>query len=99
LIACANVANLMLVRIEGRQHELAIRTALGADRGQLARELLTESMTLALLGGLLGLGIAYAGLRLLIALAPANLPRLDQISLDSTVLLFTLATAIATGLI
>ncbi len=99
LIACANVANLMLVRIDGRQHELAIRTALGADRGQLTRELLTESMTLALLGGLLGLGIAYAALRLLIALAPANLPRLDQISLDGTVLLFTLATSIATGLI
>jgi putative ABC transport system permease protein len=99
LIACANVANLLLVRVEGRFHELAIRTALGAERGQLARELLTESLTLALLGGLLGLALAYAALRLLVSLAPANLPRLDQISLDPMVLLFTLAISIAAGVL
>jgi predicted permease len=99
MIACANVANLLLVRVEGRQHELAIRAALGADRGQLARELLMESVTLAILGGLLGLGLAYAGLRVLTTLAPTNLPRLDQITIDSTVLLFTLAISLVAGVV
>ncbi len=97
LIACANVANLLLVRVEGRQHELAIRAALGASRGQIARELLMESLMLGLAGGLLGLGFAYAGLRLLIALAPANLPRLDLITIDGTVLLFTLVISLIAG--
>jgi predicted permease len=97
LIACANVANLLLVRVEGRQHELAIRAALGANRGQLARELLMESVTLAVLGGLLGLGLAGAGLKVLSTLAPTNLPRLDQITMDGTVLLFTLAISLLAG--
>src|SRR5690349_19357364 len=87
LIACANVANLLLVRVDGRQHELAVRAALGASRGQIARELLFESTVLGLGGGLLGLGFAYAGLKVLIALAPANLPRADLITIDGTVLL------------
>jgi putative ABC transport system permease protein len=99
LIACANVANLLLVRVEGRQHELAIRSALGASRGQIARELLLESLTLGLAGGIAGLALAFAALRVLIAMAPAHLPRIDQISIDGLVLLFTLAISILAGLL
>jgi putative ABC transport system permease protein len=97
LIACANVANLLLVRVEGRQHELAIRAALGADRGHIAREVLLESVTLGVIGGVVGLGLAYCALRLLTAIAPANLPRLEQISIDGTVLLFTLVISLVAG--
>jgi putative ABC transport system permease protein len=99
LIACANVANLLLVRVEGRQHELAIRAALGASRGRIARELLIESVTLGLLGGGLGLFIAQAALRVLKAMAPAHLPRVDQIGIDGLVLIFTLAISLAAGLL
>lgn len=99
LIACANVANLLLVRAEGRQQELAIRAALGADWKAIAKELLVESMTLGVLGGAFGLGIAYGSLRLLVALAPANLPRLSQISIDAPVLLFTFLVSIFAGLL
>jgi putative ABC transport system permease protein len=99
LIACANVANLLLVRAEGRRHELAIRAALGAGWSQIARELLAESMTLGLLGGLAGLGVAYGAIRILVAMAPPHLPRLDQISLDATVVLFTLAISLFAGLL
>jgi putative ABC transport system permease protein len=99
LIACANVANLMLVRVEGRQHELAIRAALGARRRDIARELLMESVALGLLGGILGLGIAEASIRLLIAIAPANLPRLNEISIDPVVLAFTFVTALGSGVL
>ena len=74
-IACANVANLLLVRAEGRQHELAIRAALGASRAEVAREILLESVSLGVAGGVLGLGLAAAALRLLVTIAPANLPR------------------------
>ena len=80
LIACANVANLLLVRAEGRQQELAIRAALGADRGRIARELLAESVALGVAGGALGLVVAFAALRLLVYIAPASLPRLDEIA-------------------
>src|SRR5439155_18693101 len=89
LIACANVANLLLVRAEVRQRELSLRAALGAGRGRIIRSLLVESMLLGLIGGALGIGLAYAGLRLLLAIGPANLPRLSEISLDSRTLAFT----------
>jgi putative ABC transport system permease protein len=99
LIACANVANLLLVRVEGRRQELAIRAALGAGWGQIARELLLESVTLAVVGGLLGLAFAYGAIRLLVAIAPAQLPRLDEIAIDAPVLLFTLAVSLVAGLL
>ncbi len=99
LIACANVANLFLVRAEGRQQELAIRSALGADRWQTARELLGESLALGLFGGVLGAGIAWAAVKLLIALAPAGLPRLEEIAIDPIVLGFTLAVSLLAGLL
>jgi putative ABC transport system permease protein len=97
LIACANVANLLLVRAEGRQQELAIRAALGAGWGAIARELLAESVTLGVLGGALGIAFAYGAIHLLIALGPANLPRLDLIAIDWRALLFTLALSLAAG--
>ncbi len=98
LIACANVANLLLVRAESRQQELAIRAALGAGWGRIAREMLLESLTLGVLGGALGLALAYAALRLLIAEAPPMLPRLDEIRIDPLVLGFTLAVSLLAGL-
>jgi putative ABC transport system permease protein len=99
LIACANVANLLLVRAEGRQHELAIRAALGASWHDIARELLMESVVLGLLGGALGLGLSYGAIRALIAMAPANLPRLNEISIDPAVILFTFVAALVTGVL
>jgi predicted permease len=99
VIACANVANLLLVRAEGRGQELAVRTALGAGWRHLARLLMVESLALGLLGGLIGLGLAYGGLRVLVALAPANLPRLNEITIDAAVLGFAVATSIASGLL
>jgi putative ABC transport system permease protein len=99
LIACANVANLLLVRAEGRQQELAIRTALGAGSAQIAREFLVESVFLGVLGGAAGLGLAYGALRLLVWLAPSSLPRLENITLDPLVLLFTLALSLVAGVL
>jgi putative ABC transport system permease protein len=99
LIACANVANLLLVRTEGRQQELAIRSALGATQGRIAGELLFESLFIGLAGGVLGLGIAYGALRFLVALAPAGLPRLGEIGIDVHVLLFTLGIALFASLL
>jgi predicted permease len=99
LIACANVANLLLVRAEGRQQELAIRAALGAGRAHIVGELLLESVTLGVLGGVAGLGVAYAALRVLVAVAPATLPRLEEIAIDGVVLGFTFAISIAAGLL
>ena len=99
LIACANVANLLLVRADGRRQELAIRAALGAGWAQLARELLAESVMLGLCGGAAGLGLAYGALQLLVAMAPANLPRIENISIDGGVLLFTLAVSLFAGLL
>jgi len=98
LIACVNVANLLLVRAEARQVELSIRAALGAGRVRIARELLFESALLGLLGGVLGIGVAAAALRFLVSLGPANLPRLQEISLDADSLLFTLVLSIVSGL-
>jgi len=94
LIACANVANLLLVRAEGRQHELSIRAALGAGWGRIARELLVESLTLGAAGGVLALAFAYGALRILKAMAPANLPRVDEISIGAPVFLFTAIVAL-----
>ncbi len=99
LIACANVANLFLVRAEGRQQELAIHTALGAGRARIAWELLSESLALALAGGAAGLLLAYAGIRTLVAVAPEGLPRLDEITIDATVLAFTAAVSLVAGLL
>ena len=99
LIACANVANLFLVRAEGRQQELAIHAALGASWRRITWELLSESITLALLGGLAGLGLAYAGIRTLVAIAPEGLPRLEEIGIDPMVLLFTLAISVVAGVL
>jgi putative ABC transport system permease protein len=90
LIACANVTNLLLVRVEGRRQELAVRAALGASRGRIAGELLLESVILGLLGSMIGLGLAYVALRVLVAMAPTGLPRIHEIGMDATVLLFTL---------
>jgi predicted permease len=99
LIACANVANLLLVRAEGRQQELAIRGALGASPGRIAAELLFESVVIGLLGSALGLALAFCALRLLVAMAPAGLPRLDEIGIDVPVLLFALGISLLASLL
>ena len=97
LIACGNVANLFLVRAEGRHQELAMRAALGASRGRITRALLSESVALALVGGATGVALAQAATLLLRRLAPAELPRLDEIGIDTTVLLFTLGVSVLSG--
>ena len=99
LSTCVNVANLFLVRSMSRGRELAVRAALGSGRGGLIRQLLSESMLLALLGGVLGLGLAWGGIRALVALAPDGIPRLSEIGLNGPVLLFTLAASLLTGLV
>jgi predicted permease len=98
LIACTNVANLLLVRADARQQELAVRSALGAGRWRIARELLLESVTLGLLGGAAGVAVAYAGLRLLTTIGPAEIPRLSEISLDGWSVAFTLILSVLSGL-
>jgi predicted permease len=99
LIVCTNVANLLLVRAESRHQELSIRAALGASRMRIARELLIESVSLGILGGVIAVGMAWAGLRLLVAIGPADLPRLSEISLDARTLGFTLALSVLSGLL
>jgi putative ABC transport system permease protein len=99
LIACANVANLFLVRAEGRQQELAMRAALGASRGHIARELLSETVLLGLAAGTLGLVFTQAALALLRRIAPERLPRVDEIGIDPAVLFFTVAISLLTGVL
>jgi predicted permease len=99
VMACANVANLLLVRGDARRREFAIRAALGARWTRVARQLLTESLTLAAIGGALGVLIAYGALRLLVSIEPANLPRLTEISIEPVVLLFALTISVLSGLL
>jgi putative ABC transport system permease protein len=103
LIACANVANLLLVRATVRRREIAIRSAMGAGRGRITRQLLTESVVLSLMGGVLGLGLGMAGIRALLAVNPGNIPRIgvngSGVSVDWRVLAFTAAISIVTGLV
>ncbi|HEX5736619.1 MAG TPA: ABC transporter permease [Blastocatellia bacterium] len=99
LIACANVANLMLARAATRAKEIAIRTALGASRARLIRQLLTESLILSLIAGALGLLLAFWLVDVMIAFSPTGTPRIDEVAIDKTVLVFTLIVAVATGLI
>ena len=99
LLVCANVANLVLVRAQSRRQEFAIRAALGAGWGRIARELLVESLMLGLLGGALGLAVAWLGLRVLVTLGPAGLPRLAEISMDGTALAFALACSLGSSML
>ncbi len=99
LIACANVMNLLLVRAEARQQELAVRSALGGGWGRIVRGLLVESAMLGLIGGALGAALAYGGLRVLVRVGPSNLPRLNEISLGPTALVFTLGLSLFSSLL
>jgi putative ABC transport system permease protein len=99
LIACANVAHLLLGQAAGRQAEIAMRVAMGADRSRIVKQLLVETMTIAVPGGIAGLFLAMAGVRVLVAVAPANLPRLSEIQIDATALGFTLAMTLLTSLV
>ena len=99
LLVCANVANLVIVRARARRQEFAIREALGAAWGRIVREQLVESLTLGLIGGALGLALAYLGIRLLVVSGPAGLPRLDELTIGPTVLLFALLCSLAASLL
>jgi putative ABC transport system permease protein len=99
LLACANVAHLMLARLSSRTREIAIRRALGAHRSRVVRQLLTESVVLGLIGGVAGLLVAMAGIRVLVRLSPGDIPRLENIAIDPATLLFATAASLLTGLL
>jgi putative ABC transport system permease protein len=99
LIGCANVAGLLLARATSRRTEVAIRTALGAERGRMVRQLLTESLPLSVLGGILGVALSWAGLKAFVAAAPPNFPRINEVTLDGPVLAFTTVIVILTAVI
>ena len=99
LIACANIANLLLARATGRRKEMAIRAALGAGRGRIARQLLTESLLLAIVGGVLGLAIAQAAIKFILYMSPTAIPRSREIAVDWRVLAFTLGVSVVTGIL
>jgi ABC-type antimicrobial peptide transport system permease subunit len=99
LIGCINIASLLLARTVARRRELAVRRALGADRGRIVRQILVESFTLCGFGALGAVGVAYAAIPLIIAVAPADVPRLDEVALDLRVLLFTLAVSCGMGVL
>jgi putative ABC transport system permease protein len=99
LIACGNVANLLMARAAGRVHELGVRSALGAERMRLIRQMITEALLLAGLGGAVGIGLAFAGMRLLLTLNPGDIPRLNEISIDGRVLVFSILVSLATGFV
>ena len=99
LITCANVSSLMLVRLSVRERDLAVRAALGASRGRLIRQLFAESLLVAMGGTILGIFLAYAGIRELISISPANLPRVNKVSLDPVVLLFSISSGLAAAVV
>jgi predicted permease len=99
LLACVNIASLLLARASGRQRELAVRAALGAGRGRIARQLLTESLTLGVLGGVLGIALGYFAVQALAATSASELPRADRIRVDGVVLAFTMVVAVLSGLL
>ena len=94
LIACANVANLLLVRAQGRQKEIAVRAALGGAPSRIARQLLTENLLLGAVGAAAGILLGYGGIRFLLALQPAKFPRLESIAIDGTVLVYTVVASV-----
>src|SRR5262249_50059299 len=99
LIACANVANLLLVRASVRQREIALRTALGAGRWRIPRQLLTESVLLSLVGGIAGVAIGYAAVAAVPKLNMTRIPYLDQVSMDTSVLVFAISISLVTGVL